>query len=394
MTLAALSALVFSGCVVFDPASPPTAAQQGTIGAVRVTVTACASHSSSPPPGSCSSQGNSGSNAPAPGLVQLFLAFRVPVGSSPPPSFTSTRTGPSNTGPQLNFTPNASYTRELQRLAPAPAREQWFGFVSQPVSYGGSSGEQNFTASADFGLPIQANGSPFTGPFTYQAVVGGRRLSGATATDPVECPGAFPGAGETPSGGDAWVCADDQFPSPIGSHSSVTTRDLGVEPGAPLRALPGTVVSVPFTAAYSGSTSGGTFTFSPGTTLPGSTITPSALTFSPSSSSSLPVSVKVKIPKNAKPGNYNVSLTARSSSGETRTGTTELTILPQCHVPKLKGRTLKQARKRLKQAHCRLGKVRRRHATARKSKIIAQKPKPGKKLKSGAKVSITVSLGL
>ena len=56
---------------------------------------------------------------------------------------------------------------------------------------------------------------------------------------------------------------------------------------------------------------------------------------------------------------------------------------PHCVVPKLTGETLKTAKKRLKAADCRLGKV-----TGHGRKVKKQKPKAGKVLPSGSKVSV------
>jgi beta-lactam-binding protein with PASTA domain len=65
-----------------------------------------------------------------------------------------------------------------------------------------------------------------------------------------------------------------------------------------------------------------------------------------------------------------------------------------CVVPKLKGKTLKAAKRSLKAHHCSLGKVK--HAFSKKAKkgrVISQKPKAGKHLHNGAKVGVTVSKG-
>ena len=65
-----------------------------------------------------------------------------------------------------------------------------------------------------------------------------------------------------------------------------------------------------------------------------------------------------------------------------------------CLVPKLKGKSLKAAKKKLKAANCKLGKV-----TKGKSKkiakglIIKQSPKPGARKPSGAKVNVKLSKG-
>jgi hypothetical protein len=66
----------------------------------------------------------------------------------------------------------------------------------------------------------------------------------------------------------------------------------------------------------------------------------------------------------------------------------------QCVVPKLKGKTLKAAKHSLKSHLCRAGKTK--HAksrTVKKGRVISQKPKPGKRLKQGAKVNLVVSTG-
>ena len=65
-----------------------------------------------------------------------------------------------------------------------------------------------------------------------------------------------------------------------------------------------------------------------------------------------------------------------------------------CVVPKLKGKTLRAAKRSLRKAHCSVGKVTKAHsARVRKGRIIAPKPKPGSKLAPGAKVKLTVSTG-
>jgi beta-lactam-binding protein with PASTA domain len=66
----------------------------------------------------------------------------------------------------------------------------------------------------------------------------------------------------------------------------------------------------------------------------------------------------------------------------------------KCVVPKLVGLTLKKARARIVRAHCTVGKVRRKASAKRKQgKVLAQKPRPGRRLAPGAKVSLTVGKG-
>jgi hypothetical protein len=70
------------------------------------------------------------------------------------------------------------------------------------------------------------------------------------------------------------------------------------------------------------------------------------------------------------------------------------TSKPRCKVPRLRGKTLKAAKKALRKAHCRAGKVsRKRSKTIHKGRVISTKPKAGRKLPNGTKVKITLSRG-
>jgi hypothetical protein len=67
---------------------------------------------------------------------------------------------------------------------------------------------------------------------------------------------------------------------------------------------------------------------------------------------------------------------------------------PHCVVPKLKGKTVKAAKRSLRKHFCSLGKVK--HAfsnTVRKGRVISQRPKPGRHLNHGAKVGLVISKG-
>lgn len=65
-----------------------------------------------------------------------------------------------------------------------------------------------------------------------------------------------------------------------------------------------------------------------------------------------------------------------------------------CVVPKLVGKTLKQAKRALKKAGCRVGKSKKANSTKRKKgRILKQRYKVGTKLPAGTKVPITVSKG-
>jgi Divergent InlB B-repeat domain/PASTA domain len=94
------------------------------------------------------------------------------------------------------------------------------------------------------------------------------------------------------------------------------------------------------------------------------------------------------------------------SGGCSGTGTCGLTMsanrsasatfakVPKCVVPKVVGLKLAKARARIKKAHCRVGKVTKKFSTRKKKgRVLAQRPKPRKSLKSGAKVNLVVGKG-
>jgi hypothetical protein len=147
--------------------------------------------------------------------------------------------------------------------SPAAAAEQWVGYTSQYIAYDSTKGDQNFTATVDFGLPTHLDGSPCSGPFTWQAAVGGRQLlnSGPPAPDaPVDCENSLTTGFGGPSGPE-WMCVDDQFPATLGVDSSLATRDARITSGSPTTAAAGTVATVAFNLAYAGTaTPAATFT--------------------------------------------------------------------------------------------------------------------------------------
>ena len=65
-----------------------------------------------------------------------------------------------------------------------------------------------------------------------------------------------------------------------------------------------------------------------------------------------------------------------------------------CLTPKIKGLTVQAATKRIHRAGCRVGTLRHQASTARqKSHVLSQRPGPGKKLRSGARVNLVVGSG-
>ncbi|HEY7256985.1 MAG TPA: PASTA domain-containing protein [Solirubrobacterales bacterium] len=91
-------------------------------------------------------------------------------------------------------------------------------------------------------------------------------------------------------------------------------------------------------------------------------------------------------PPSTGPGEVDVSVTTRA--GTSPAVTADRFTYVACVVPKLKGRTLKSAKKKLRKAECKLGKVK--GKKSKRAKVKKQKPKPGKILPSSAKVNLTL----
>jgi alpha-tubulin suppressor-like RCC1 family protein len=65
-----------------------------------------------------------------------------------------------------------------------------------------------------------------------------------------------------------------------------------------------------------------------------------------------------------------------------------------CVVPKVKGRGLRAAKRAIRRHNCSVGRIKRAASRrVRKGHVVSQKPKPGKRLKRGAKVRLVVSKG-
>jgi beta-lactam-binding protein with PASTA domain len=68
--------------------------------------------------------------------------------------------------------------------------------------------------------------------------------------------------------------------------------------------------------------------------------------------------------------------------------------LAPCVVPNVVGMTVGKARSKIARSHCAVGSVRHRTSTAgKKGKVLSQTPRPGKRLKHGARLSLAVGTG-
>ena len=67
---------------------------------------------------------------------------------------------------------------------------------------------------------------------------------------------------------------------------------------------------------------------------------------------------------------------------------------PACKVPRVLGLSLSKAKTRILKANCKTGKLVRKASTLKqKGRVIAQRPKPGTRLRNGGKVNLTLGKG-
>lgn len=99
-----------------------------------------------------------------------------------------------------------------------------------------------------------------------------------------------------------------------------------------------------------------------------------------------------------RPGRFTVTLAATDTAGNATSQSLTVTVnakpLPRCIVPKLKGKTLSQAKKLLSKAHCKLGKVHapkpRKHHKLPKLVVARTSPGAAASRPNGTKVVLTL----
>ena len=304
---------LLAGCVVFGGVS--LGPQQDIIGPYQTEFTACASGSAG-----CSNLGNSGAPALS-GTGQILVAIRIQDTTSIPVPLTST-------GPEaLVFSPSPSYAAELQRLAPAAPGTHWIGLISQETNYSTTSGPQRFTLKIPYALTRGLDGAPFQGPIMSEGYVGGRVVTpAAPATRPVVCgPSLTSLYDEDPSAtNDVWViCHDSLF---IGFSAAV--EDLGVLSGAAGSGAQGELAAMPFTLRWNGfQASQAPFRLTATTALAGASVAVTPETLVPPANSTTKAVVAVGIPPGARPGSYDLTLSARLANGQSRSAVGRLTVL-------------------------------------------------------------------
>jgi hypothetical protein len=176
---------------------------------------------------------------------------------------------------------------------------------------------------------------------------------------------------------------DGSSPTPNFLTGAWTGTPFGIAvDGLSSTAPPPTTPTVTSINPHAGSISGGTSVVISGTDLTGAT----AVKFGAKPAVHFTVNSDTQItataPSSTTPSSVDVTVT--TPSGTSPVSAADRFTYDACVVPKLKGKTLKQAKKTLKKADCHLGKV----SGQTKGALVKQHPKPGKILPPGSKVDI------
>jgi hypothetical protein len=322
------SALALSACAFFK-ANSLSVSQPAGLGAARVHFVLCTNPD--PEAGTCSPEEDEEE-------LQYLLGLAVPPGSSAPATITAS---PSAGGPTIVFTRNDQVAPEIA-AATAFAREKnaeldaWPPAGLEGVGYLSNAIKEvkglavEWTVDADFGLPVSSDGGPFASPFKVAPAYGFRGVDAEKSPNrSVHCV-RFEGGEPDPS--DA-VCG------PVGEEAEVATSDLKIASPPTTAVFVGGKASVPYGFNF-GSTASTlpSFNVTATSTLPGAAVTVSAPSFTPPATdatthrSTGSETVTVAVPKNAKPGVYDVTIMATRSQGGTATQVAKVEVTK----PKLK----------------------------------------------------------
>lgn len=324
VALAALAALalVFSACAFFQPGSL-SVSQPAGIGSARVHFAICTL-----------GEGEGCGPAEEDEETQYLVGIAVPPGATPPATLTAV---PAGGGSPLVFTRNEEVTTELtaasanlHKLAEeegeggAPAARVWppaglqgVGYLSDTrVEQEGVKAE--WSIDADFGLPVPADGSPFAGPFATGIAYGVRFVEpGQPASRPVRCFRFDKGVEEMPTTEGQALCLGTLEEKQVGTSAMTLT--------APKQGsvFLGGKASLVFNANFASTAASlPTLNLLASSTLPKASLAVSSPTFTPGTpdptthrSPTANQTVTVTVPKNAKPGTYDVTLTASTPQG-------------------------------------------------------------------------------
>jgi hypothetical protein len=312
LATAAVALIALTGCYSIESEST---AQLDVIGNVQITTTTCLDQ----PPGVPNCPASNYEPGSPQTITNYLIAYRVPDGTTAPDSFSAT------SGDAFTYTKDQSYADALTAAIPPPSGQHWVGYRTQknPAT---PTGTQTFNPT--FGLPKSSDGTPFHGPFKYRTVVGFIDDQSANGNDPVQCANPPTDLSSANTNGTQSVCLDYPDAATAAQDQDIPTRDLGITSGNPASVTQNASATLPFTALYAGAADpSASFDISVSSDAPsGVTLTPSTTKITPDSDSSTPITVKADVAPTVPVGTYNVTLTAKASSGQTRQATGKLVV--------------------------------------------------------------------
>jgi hypothetical protein len=323
--LAVLAALplALSACAEIDT-STVTVTQPGGVGPVRVHFRLCTAHEGFP-------SGEYELCAPADheGQGQQILAYAVPKGSSVPATIAPT---PGPGAPAIVFSRNQEVAERIAEQGAEseptwpPAGDEIVGYLSNVIEeHEGDNFE--WSVDVDLGLPAPADGKAFAEPYEVGLGEGWREVSEEKPADrPINCE-EFIFAPPTPQFYGSCSFLRETFPLHV--------SDLKITPGAPVEAFAGDNAPVRFGLEL-GSTAASppSFLISGTSTVPQATVTSTEPSLAPPDldpkthrSAPITSTLKVATPAKAKPGTYQVTLTASPPAGGKVSATASLTLV-------------------------------------------------------------------
>jgi len=90
-------------------------------------------------------------------------------------------------------------------------------------------------------------------------------------------------------------------------------------------------------------------------------------------------------------GAHTATVTVKDPTGLTAAATATVQVTARCIVPRLVGLSLRRAKRKARAAHCGVGKITRRRSRLSAGRVVSQRPRAGKNLPPGSKVSLVVA---
>lgn len=298
-------ALALAACVTYKPGTFALSQPAG-IGDVRLHFAVCLNVEE----GKCSPSGVETDG-------QALMAISVPKGTGAPSTVTAV---PTLGGPTVILTRNDQVAQAVTEATQGsdkpwpPAGTEGVGYISPVVTQ--EEGLREWTVDVDLALPPVADGGPFAGPFPVSLWIGSRTASAEGPPEeapdrPVDCALEE----ESISAGEA-RCN-------FATEGSLATSDLKITPPPQGSAFLGGRAKLSFPFSFAGTAATlPSFNLTATSTLPKAKLALGGPTFVPGApdpttrrSPAASGTVNVTVPKNAKPGVYDVTLTATTAQG-------------------------------------------------------------------------------